>query len=264
MIICHPLKLIFIKTKKVGGTSFEIALSSLCDEDSVITPISPGDEALRQAIGIPGPQNCASPVWRDKGGKEYWQSSGIFFNHISAPRAKKLIPPDVWNSYRKITIWRDPFDVAISRYYWQGGPAIGMNFGEFVDRHRGFLRENAKIAPFTGEAALDDYLRYESIAEHIEELQVPGLRELFQALSAKGNIRPKQGTSVAETYAMFPKAAAIIAEECRDEIDFFGYQNPLFRRLSPTRLTKKGQNSCLSSYFPWQQAGLAAHGLPIS
>ncbi len=39
MIICHPLKLIFIKTKKVGGTSFEVTLSSFCDDDSIITPI---------------------------------------------------------------------------------------------------------------------------------------------------------------------------------------------------------------------------------
>jgi len=39
MIICPPLKLIFIKTKKVGGTSSEIALSSFCDDDSIITPI---------------------------------------------------------------------------------------------------------------------------------------------------------------------------------------------------------------------------------
>jgi hypothetical protein len=51
VIICHPLKLIFMKTKKVGGTSFEIALSSFCDDDSIITPISPADEQIRAGLG---------------------------------------------------------------------------------------------------------------------------------------------------------------------------------------------------------------------
>ena len=65
MIICHPLKLIFIKTKKVGGTSFEIALSSFCDASSVITPISGADEQTRASLGYPGPQNHQTQIWPD-------------------------------------------------------------------------------------------------------------------------------------------------------------------------------------------------------
>jgi hypothetical protein len=43
MNISHELKLIFIKTKKVGGRSFEIALSKYCGPGCVITPISLDD-----------------------------------------------------------------------------------------------------------------------------------------------------------------------------------------------------------------------------
>ena len=123
MIICHPQKLIFFKTKKTGGTSFEIALSKFCGPDCVITPIAPADEAVRSEQGVRGAQNHEATVWPD-GSK----SDAVFFNHMSAVDARAKIPDDIWNSYRKITIVRDPFDAAVSRYYWEGGEATGLSF----------------------------------------------------------------------------------------------------------------------------------------
>ena len=57
MIICNPLKIIFVKTKKTAGTSFEIALSKFCESDCVITPITPNEEALRKSLGFRTAQN---------------------------------------------------------------------------------------------------------------------------------------------------------------------------------------------------------------
>lgn len=48
MIISHKHKFIFIKTKKTAGTSIEIALSSICDADDIITRISSEDEKTRK------------------------------------------------------------------------------------------------------------------------------------------------------------------------------------------------------------------------
>ena len=47
MIVLHKQELIFLKTRKVAGTSFEIALSSFADETSIVTPISPEHEEHR-------------------------------------------------------------------------------------------------------------------------------------------------------------------------------------------------------------------------
>ena len=55
MIISHKHKLIFVKTKKTAGTSFEIALSNFTNQASIITPISKDDEKLRQKMGLLGP-----------------------------------------------------------------------------------------------------------------------------------------------------------------------------------------------------------------
>ena len=57
MIICHGLKLIFVKTKKTGGTSFEIALSKYCNADDIVCDISEGDELIRADLGFQGPVN---------------------------------------------------------------------------------------------------------------------------------------------------------------------------------------------------------------
>ena len=57
MIMSHGLKVIFVKTKKVGGTSFEIALSKYCNDDDIVCKISEKDELIRSELGFQGPVN---------------------------------------------------------------------------------------------------------------------------------------------------------------------------------------------------------------
>ena len=57
MIVLHKEKIIALKARKVGGTSFEIALSKYADEKSVITPIIDEDEKLRSQLNFKAPQN---------------------------------------------------------------------------------------------------------------------------------------------------------------------------------------------------------------
>ncbi len=222
MIICHPLKLIFLKTKKVGGTSFEIALSSFCDPQSIITPITPADEQTRQALGYCGSQNFDQPQWPDGS-----TSNGVFFNHMTARQAKALIPADIWDSYTKITIVRDPYDAMISRYFWEGGAQTGRDFGEFVSAYRCFLTENTQIAPLKGPAVMDHYLRYSYLQEDITALGIDELLQRFSAISAKSGQRPRQGSSVQDLYSQYPQAIEVVAKECQAEIDYFNYQRPV-------------------------------------
>ena len=51
MILSHKHQFIFIKTNKTAGTSIEIALSSICGEDDIITPIHSSDEEFRRRAG---------------------------------------------------------------------------------------------------------------------------------------------------------------------------------------------------------------------
>jgi hypothetical protein len=51
MILSEQHKFVFIKGMKVAGTSVEMALSTLCGPDDIVTPISPFDERERLAMG---------------------------------------------------------------------------------------------------------------------------------------------------------------------------------------------------------------------
>ena len=53
MIINHKYKFIFFKSKKVGGTSMEIALSKFTSDSDIVTKIMKDEEeALRDNLGI--------------------------------------------------------------------------------------------------------------------------------------------------------------------------------------------------------------------
>ena len=51
MILSWKHKFIFIKGRKVGGTSIEMALSTICGPNDIVTPITPIDEKQRIAQG---------------------------------------------------------------------------------------------------------------------------------------------------------------------------------------------------------------------
>jgi hypothetical protein len=210
MIICHPLRIIFIKTKKVGGTSFEIALSGFCGPDCVITPLMAADEALRAKLGGRGAQN--------------WEAHG-FTAHSTATEVKAALPAEVWASYRKVTIWRDPFDALISRYHWRGAGRKGLTFNDFVLRNRALIAVNPTIAPLSGPARLDTYLRYERLAEDMAEAGLGEVWQVMRGLSAKAGVRPPEAT-VEAVYAEAPQAARLVADLCAEEIAAFGYAVP--------------------------------------
>ena len=110
MIISHKYKFIFLKTIKNAGTSIEIYLSRFCGDNDVITPISWEDEAIRKLLGKKIQNYLDFDVQRN----EYKK----YFNQITAKKIKSLIEPSIWDSYYKFCFEINPFDRAISWYYF--------------------------------------------------------------------------------------------------------------------------------------------------
>lgn len=179
MIVCHPLKIIFVKTKKVAGTSFEIALSNYCSDDCIITPI--GEEKYRHELGIRGSQNFG-PKRR-------------FWNHLSAKTIKSRLPGDIWNSYRKISICRNPYDIVASFFFFRIGVTTKQNRQTAVFEKKDIahgikvIRQNLEIAPHN---LIDTFIRYEHFEEDIEKLNIPGFYDLFKTINAKSEYRPRE------------------------------------------------------------------------
>ncbi|MFV1710802.1 hypothetical protein VWY03_05890 [Phaeobacter sp. JH20_09] len=238
MIICHPLKLIFIKTKKVAGTSFEIALSSYCDESSIITPISPKDEERRRALGYPGPQNHQTQTWPDGNG-----GTQVFFDHMTAGQIRAAVPQDIWETYTKVTIRRDPYDAMVSRYYNEAMDQRDVPLDIFVRRYRSLLSENRRIAPLDGSNSADVVLRYEHLEEDINALDIDGLWERFSNLNAKAPMPAKTGADATRLFTAHPEAADVIEVEAVGEISRFGYTRPALAAAVPTLATQVSENA---------------------
>lgn len=219
MIISHTQELIFIKPKKVAGTSFEIALSKFCGEDCIITPIAPRDENLRRKLGYRAAQNFENVTFP---GCE----PVTFSRHDTAEKVYSSIPRDLWEGYKTISIVRNPYDVAISRYFWAASNGVDMSFEEYFKAYRFKLNQNEPIAPISGPARLDHFLRFENLEADCAAIGLTEVWETFRNTQTKNKSRPRKGASVAEMYAKFPVVREIVSEECAAYIDHFGYTVP--------------------------------------
>jgi len=124
MLISHRHRFIFLKTQKTAGTAIEIALRGVMDPGDVITPISRADERINRALGQLGPRRFRAPLQHYRSG-DLWRvlSRGRlkkrFYNHMPAAAVRAELPEAVWCDYLKISVERNPFDKAISSYYWR-------------------------------------------------------------------------------------------------------------------------------------------------
>lgn len=124
MLISHQHRFIFLKTQKTAGTAVEIALRGVMHRGDVITPISAEDERLSRQLGHLGPRHFRAPLRRYQP-RDWLQllSRGRlkkrFYNHMPAARVKAELPDALWQGYLKISVERNPFDKAISAYYWR-------------------------------------------------------------------------------------------------------------------------------------------------
>ena len=215
MIVCHPLKIIFVKTKKVAGTSFEIALSNYCGDNCIITPIA--EEKYREDLGIRGSQNY---------------SENNFVNHTPAHSIKQKLPREIWNSYKKISICRNPYDTVASNFFYTSGkkihrdPKLKLNdiFNrDHVRRGLNIVSGNLGIAPYN---LIDTFVRYEHFEEDIEKLNIPGFYDLFKTISAKSEYRNKNYdlNYFKENFDYF---VTDIKEQSEKYMQLFGYENYL-------------------------------------
>ena len=175
MIVSHAHKFVFLKTKKTAGTSIELALSTLCGDDDIITPLTEIDEAQR-ASGR-GAQN-----WRKHG---WWGSARPFFqrrffkftaedygfyNHMPAEQARALLNDDgAWRSYFKFAFERNPWDRQVSFYhhrYRRDDSAAAV--GELHQGRPARADQQTRSIRSTGYVSVDFVGRFESLEDDLK------------------------------------------------------------------------------------------------
>jgi hypothetical protein len=165
MILSEKHKFIFIKGRKVASTSMEIALSGICGEHDIITPISTIDERHRAyTIGSRSAQNFGLSTRKNT---EYIEKikncskkqladiqlpKGSFYNHMPLQevcQAKSIITSD-WTIF---AIERCPYAKIISlanmhlqyKFYLTNGKPMISNISDIKDYIRHLIKKSLLI-----------------------------------------------------------------------------------------------------------------------
>ena len=174
MIVSHRHRFIFIKTRKTAGTSIEIALSAFCGPDDIISPISREDEVVRRELGYPGPQHHLKTA-AEYSARDWWtrlrgERPRRFYNHAPASEVRALVGEEVWNSYFKFCFDRNPFDKAISKYYWSSKRKTQPpDMNRWLQECPTYKISNWGMYSLDGELAMDFVGRFEYLAEDLQK-----------------------------------------------------------------------------------------------
>ncbi|MDN3517871.1 sulfotransferase family 2 domain-containing protein [Aquisalimonas lutea] len=242
-IVCHKHKFMFIKTRKTAGSSVEIALSRLCDADDFVTPLSYPDgfdERLRRESGGQSPVNWRKRWWQYRDWKEirhrikYGKQAMVLGTHATARELRNRYGDATWNQYLRVTIERNPWDKAVSRYWWMkhrherrhSTPFEPMSaFFHRVAEQRPHWLSNWHHYTINDQLAVDVVLFYETLQDDLyalarrlrvseETLQLPQKR-------AKSGFRRDDRPY---TEVLSPQDRDLITDVCRKEIELFGYR----------------------------------------
>lgn len=91
MIVSYSRGFVFLKTRKTGSSSIQVALAGLCGEGDIIVG-SRVDRTVFQAF-------TRNP-------------------HATLRQMRVGLPPGLWNGFLKIAFVRNPWDLVVSRYHW--------------------------------------------------------------------------------------------------------------------------------------------------
>jgi hypothetical protein len=241
MILNHQYRFLFIKTRKTGGSSVEVGLSRICGPGDIVTPLAEkrGEEALRRREGGCLPTGWEKPFAAHRGLREWrrlllkGERAPRFRSHATAGELTRLLPREVWGSYFKFTIERNPWDRAVSRYWWQryrfeqrgksGFPPLG-EYLAYLEHERPHWLSNWGHYTIDDEIVVDRVLFYEELSASIDrlrgELGIEGDISLPRE-RAKGAHRPS-GQSYRDVLG--PDEKQLVERVCAREIEAFGYR----------------------------------------
>lgn len=249
MILSHAAQFVFVKGRKVGGTSVELTLSKLCGPSDVVTPLTPRDERVRlvdgshcrnfadgavearylEELGRRGDEIEKIPMWV--------REASRYENHMAYRDVLSRTDAAV-GSYRAFGVVRDPYAKAVSFAAWRiradtyrraasGQPtpstapsAIRQEFERMVSD--GSVQQVANIDLYRREdGSVVDTIRFESLEADLAAL----LRDLGVPLPgplphAK---RGEYERAMSPTELLGEAACRVVEDVCAEEFDHHGY-----------------------------------------
>jgi len=217
-LVSHTHRFIYLKTIKTAGTTTEQVLEQLCAPSDVLEERQAQDLTVTKT-GVIAPRRERIPD------DDWW-------SHMSAADVKARLGEDVWASYRKIVNVRNPFDKAVSWFYYAApkdrfeavsrrGPQalkrffqrwIQLRVGDIVDRGQ-YLLDGALIA--------DTVIRFETLEADLSALR----SELGVHASELPRVKYGERRKGMDYRALYDDASRdAVAAAFAYELETFGYR----------------------------------------
>ncbi len=245
MILSEQFGFVFIKGKRVGGTSVEMLLSAVCGQNDIVTPIAPVDELERMRFGGRA-RNYAMDRQREDAYLELIKSTPRkalaqvsvpkerYYNHMPLREVMALYGPAV-SSFDIVCVERSPFAKILSWANWLASSEAYLSGGKLQNNLQA-LRSSVNRIFDNGEFAevknIDLYrgedgrvaasaLRYESLESDVRRFlnshaihKIPALPRAKAGLMSD-NLEPRDFFSNEQLLR--------INEVFAEEFDAFGY-----------------------------------------
>ncbi len=233
MLVSHRKKFIYLKTVKTASTSVESFFEPDCMPAGTWHLDVFRPETV-SADGIVGYRGVKQRKW-------FGLRRRRWFDHMPAKLVKRQLPADVWDSYFKFCVIRNPFEKVVSAFHffqWMEtrglhkmsvGPAVSEieRFRQWVAVDVGKKRTILDRACYTigDEVCVDYFIRYENLQHDVDEVSKrleieTGERELPNLVSRQ---RASQ-SPIAEYYD--PATRKIVEQVFDFELRYFDYQFP--------------------------------------
>ncbi len=240
---------LFIKTRKVAGTSVEAVLRASAGPQDVVAPLTPRDECYCAELGLHARNYARDPA--DEATYRQLVLSGDFEaalayhrtlrkrfgSHMPARILARRLGRRRFSGLYRFSIERDPFSWLVSmarhdtRAYNAGdtvtlGPeAIREWIARWLTRRRGLDGANYGFYTIRGRLAVDRLLRFEHLAEDLDDV----LRHL--GIEPAGTLPELKTTgrsaALAEIYT--PELEARVRERFEVVFELMGYPRQIHR-----------------------------------
>lgn len=230
-IISHKYKFIFLKTFKTASSSVELSLSRYCGDNDTITPLGDVEDSLRKAsFDVSAQNDCRSLSLSEYSLKDFLRliikrqqpsPQVIFYRHMPAREVKQKVGSEIWNNYFKFCFVRNPWDRAISNYYFLKGLGQVETLEEALQPGKG-INNNSWIYTINNEIAVDYIGKYETLLDDLtyvcNKLSIPFDKWLPKL---KGEFRQYKKPYFE---LLTEEQANHIRKVCAKEVEWFNYK----------------------------------------
>lgn len=206
VLISHRFKFIYIKNVKVAGTSIEAYFEKYCMDPTTDHIVQHKLDSNITKYGIVGNR---------ENGKQT-----KYYNHMSAKEIKNYIGNDIFNSYFKFCVVRNPYDKMVSLYnmikYRDGE---NVSFNDFV-RKQNCVNYNRYF--INNKSCIDFYIRFEFLNEDLEKVckKLNIEYDISKLPKFKSNYR--KDNDYKEYYN--EELKKIVYDKHKEEFELFGYK----------------------------------------